>query len=84
MATMICRAYKKKAFPQWTVDNDAKYPLKTDGVAKFKDNGEISSYASEAVYFMASKGIINGVDDAGVIFAPKNIATREQAIAPKI
>ncbi len=80
MATMICRAYKKKAFPQWTVDSDAKYPLKTDGVAKFKDDGEISSYASEAVYFMASKGIINGVDDAGVIFAPKNIATREQAI----
>ncbi len=89
MATMLCRAYKKKAFPDWTVDTDAKFPLKTDGAAKFSDDGKISGYAKEAVYFMASKGIINGVDDAGVIFAPKNdpskgasygLATREQAI----
>lgn len=89
MATMLCRAYKKKAYPAWTVDTDAKFPLKSDGVAKFSDDAQISSYAKEAVYFMASKGIINGVDDAGVIFAPKNdaskgdsygLATREQAI----
>lgn len=80
MATMMCRAYKKKKFPAWTVDNDSEYPLKAEGAAKFQDDKQIASYAREAVYFMAANNIINGVDDAGVIFAPSNIATREQAI----
>lgn len=80
MATMICRAYKKTKNAEWTVETDSKYPLKFTSPAKFSDDKDISPYANEAVYFMAANNIINGVDDAGVVFAPKNIATREQAI----
>ena len=77
---MICRAYKKTKNAEWTVETDSKYPLKFTSPAKFSDDKDISPYANEAVYFMAANNIINGVDDAGVVFAPKNIATREQAI----
>ncbi len=80
VATMMCRAYKKKANPNWTLDNDAKYPLKYTVNYLFWDDVYMSSYAKEAVYFMAANGIINGTDDAGFIFDPQVIATREQAI----
>lgn len=78
MATMICRAYKKKLHSDWSSEND--YPLKFGNVAKFSDDSKISAYASEAVYFMSSNGIITGIDDSGKTFAPQNIATREQAL----
>jgi len=45
---------------------------------KFSDDGKISSYAKESVYFMAEYNIIKGVD--GGKFAPADTATKEQAI----
>lgn len=45
-------------------------------VSKFKDDAQISDYAKDAVYSMASEGIINGV--GGGKFAPKDTASRAQ------
>ena len=53
----------------------------------FADDGDISAWARDSVYFMAANGVLNGVGDNR--FAPKlvvsgeetlNHATREQAI----
>ena len=88
MATMLCRAYKKSEFSNWSLANDDKYPLNYMGVKKFDDDNEISDFAKESVYFMTRWGIINGVGLNH--FAPKGnvslgeaygYATREQAIA---
>lgn len=43
----------------------------------FADDGEISAYAKDSVYYMQSKGIINGI--GGNLFAPKANASRAQA-----
>lgn len=44
---------------------------------KFGDDSEISDYASEAVYALKAREIVNGVDEYN--FAPLNTATRAEA-----
>ena len=89
LATMLCRVIKKYKYPDWTVDTDDEYYIGGSNVKKFDDDLEISDYAKDAVYFMYSVGIINGIGKNR--FAPKNTteyqksidyasATREQAI----
>jgi len=46
-------------------------------LAMFEDSDEISSYALEAVIYMAGAGIINGMGESE--FAPKQYATRAMA-----
>ena len=48
------------------------------GEASFKDNGDVSSWASDAVGQMQATGIMGGVGNN--TFAPKNDYTREQSI----
>jgi hypothetical protein len=50
--------------------------------AAFSDNGEISSWAFDAVSAMSAIGVMSGVDDN--MFAPKNSYTREQSIVTVI
>lgn len=45
-------------------------------VAKFNDDSQISNWAKDGVYAMASEGIINGVGNN--VFNPKAIASRSQ------
>lgn len=89
MATMLTRVWKKAQWPDYTVAADAQYPLSYDAGSKFSDDQEISAYARDSVYFMASKEIIQGLGDN--MFAPRNTtsaqaasryanATREQAL----
>lgn len=87
VATMLTRAYKKSEWQEWNLDNDSQYALNSMGVKKFSDDGDISDWAKESVYFMAKWDIINGMDDG--TFAPKanstlgesyGYATREQAV----
>jgi hypothetical protein len=87
VATMLCRAYKKSEFSNWSLASDSSFPLNFMGVEKFADDSEISDYAKESVYFMVRWDIINGVGNN--MFAPKNTAslgdaygyaTREQAV----
>lgn len=85
MATMLTRAYRKAKNPVQTDANSNSQEIPADML--FADDGAISSYARESVYFMVSHGIIQGIGDN--TFAPNGsggqgnnygMATREQAI----
>jgi hypothetical protein len=78
MAAMLCRVYKLYQNPDWTLTNDASYPLDISGAAKFSDDAQISAYARESVYFMSKSGIIQGVGNNK--FAPKNTTTQQAAV----
>ena len=78
-ATMLTRAYKKIVLPGWTLANDSDFALSYNGSVSFSDGGSVSDFAKESVFFMASKGILNGVDDSH--FDPLNSVTSEQALA---
>ena len=90
-AAMLTRVYKKLNLEGWTLASDGEYKEAFKALftmpALFADDGEISSWAKDSVYFMAANGIVNGVGDN--CFAPKlvssgeetlNFATREQAL----
>lgn len=89
-ATMLTRVFKRVTVPGWTLAADSQYPLTYTMPTPFADDGDISDWARDSVYFMAANGIINGI--SGNRFAPKNVtsaqeaegyanATREQALA---
>lgn len=89
-AAMLTRVFKRATMPGWSYAEDAKFPLSFTQPAPFADDGEISGWARESVYFMAFNQIINGIGDNK--FAPANTtsaqeanhyanATREQALA---
>jgi hypothetical protein len=90
MAAMLTRVYKRVTIPGWTLETDSNSPLSFEYPPRFADDGNISDWAREAVYFMAAKGVVNGVGDNN--FAPQPMtedelalgqgtATREEAIA---
>ncbi|MBE7019248.1 MAG: hypothetical protein E7413_05175 [Ruminococcaceae bacterium] len=80
-ATMLCRVFKKYVYPDWNLSNDREYPLPYAAAALFSDDGNISDYAKEAVYFLNLHSVVEGMDDHR--FTGSNdadFATREQAI----
>ena len=90
-ATMLTRVYKKLNLSGWTLETDSSFSDAFRALFTmpelFADDGEISGWAKDSVYFMAANGIVNGVGDNR--FAPKlvqsgedtlNYATREQAL----
>ena len=92
-ATMLTRVYKKLILSGWTLETDGSFKEDFRAFfempALFADDGEISSWAKDSVYFMAAHGIVKGMDAEKNIFAPKlvmdgevtlNYATREQAL----
>ncbi len=80
-ATMLTRVYKKVALDGWTLETDGSFAEAFRALftapAPFADDENISGWAKDSVYFMASKGIINGVGDNK--FAPKATTAAEQA-----
>ncbi len=89
-ATMLTRVFKRVTLAGWTLETDGQFTLPYTMPARFADDGEISAFAQDSVYFMAANGIITGI--SGNRFAPKNVtsaqeaqgyanATREQALA---
>lgn len=89
MAAMLTRVYKKAQWPNYTIASDASYPLSYTAISKFRDDKDISTFAYDSVYFMASYKIIQGTGNN--MFAPRNTtsaqaaahyanATREQAL----
>ena len=76
-ATMLTRVFKRITLAGWTLENDSRFRLDYKMPARFADDGEISDYARDSVYFMAANGIINGV--GGNKFAPKNTTTAQEA-----
>ena len=77
-AAMLTRVYKKLSIDGWEIAKDAQFKLEYTKGEKFADDAEVSDWAKDSVYFMSSKSIINGVGENK--FAPKNNASREQAI----
>jgi len=86
MATMLTRVYKKVVLSGWTLGTDGEYNEQFRGMftmpALFADDGNISSWAKDSVYFMAANGIIEGIDetDAGAVFGPKAVTEAEKAV----
>ncbi len=72
MATMITRALEKAGV-------DVSVDLTK--VKEFTDDSEMHNWSRGAIYFMAEKGIINGVDTKAYRYGVKNNASREQALA---
>lgn len=68
-AVMLTRVYS-------LVENTEPSPAYSE---PFADDGSISGWARDAVYFMSENGIISGVGDGR--FAPADTASREQAVA---
>ena len=76
-ATMLTRVYKRIAIDGWTLDSDADFPLPYTRQAPFSDDALISDWARDSVYFMVSKGIINGFGNN--VFGPRNTTSAEEA-----
>ncbi len=87
---MQTRVFKRVTLAGWTLGTDSQFTHDYTKPPVFSDDGDISDWAKDSVYFMASNNIINGVGNNR--FAPKNKtvhdkavgyanATREQALA---
>lgn len=80
-ATMLTRVYKKVAMSGWTLATDGSFNEQLKAMftapAPFADDAMISDWAKDSVYFMAAKGIINGVGNNS--FAPRATTTAEEA-----
>ncbi len=89
-ATMLTRVWKLLNLEGWTLETDGSFAeefrTKFTMPALFADDGDISPWARDSVYFMAANGIVKGME--GNLFAPKidmsresaTCATREQAL----
>ena len=88
-ATMLTRVFKKVNFSGWTLATDGNFKLEYTKGTPFADDEQISAWAKDSVYFMASHEIIKGMGENQ--FRPKNTtpaqeaagyaqATREQAL----
>ena len=76
-AAMLTRVYKYFAYDDWSLEADGDFPLIYTKQAPFDDDAKISGWARDSVYFMASKGIINGIGNN--LFAPRNTTPEEEA-----
>jgi hypothetical protein len=76
-ATVLTRIFKRVTIIGWTYGEDAKYPLTFTYPAPFADDADISGWARESVYFMASNGIIRGIGNN--IFAPRAVTSVQEA-----
>ena len=92
-ATMLSRVFKKVNLPGWSLESDRDFAETFRTLftmpEPFADDADISSWARDSVYFMASNGILKGME--GGTFQPRAVteeqkaagyaqATREQAI----
>ena len=80
-ATMLSRVYKKVAFEGWTLGTDGDYAEAFRALftmpEPFADDGDISAWARDSVYFMASNGILKGME--GGTFQPRAVTEEQQA-----
>ena len=74
---MLTRVYKKVNFSGWTLATDANFKLEYTKGASFADDAQISSWAKDSVYFMASHEIIKGMGENQ--FRPRNTTTAQEA-----
>ena len=81
-ASMLTRVWKKVNLSGWTLDTDGQFKEAFRACftmpEPFADDGEISGWAKDSVYFMAAKGIVQGVGNN--IFAPKTVESGEKTL----
>ena len=81
-ASMLTRVWKKVNLSGWTLDTDSQFKEAFRACftmpEPFADDGEISGWAKDSVYFMAAKGIVQGVGNN--IFAPKTVESGEKTL----
>ncbi len=75
-ATMLTRTFKRVTMPGWSIAEDGNFPLTFDMPALFTDDGDISAWARDSVYFMSAHGIIQGNQGK---FAPRAVTTQQEA-----
>jgi outer membrane biosynthesis protein TonB len=80
MATMLTRVLKAAYIPGWKMADDASYSLNFTQPSKFSDDGSISDWAKQSVYYMAANALILGTDAVKNTFSPGESATREQSV----
>jgi hypothetical protein len=76
-ATMLTRVFKRVTKPGWTLATDADFALDYTKPAEFADDGNISDWAKDSVYFMAANNIISGTGSNN--FSPKAVTDTEKA-----
>ena len=80
-ATMLSRVYKKVACEGWTLGTDGDFGEAFRALftmpEPFTDDADISSWARDSVYFMASNGILKGME--GGTFQPRAVTEEQQA-----
>ena len=77
-ALVLCRVLKSWLFEDWTSDRDREFFLEYSASFSFLDDGDIRSDALHSVYFLASNGLMNGMNRA--LFCPAEIVSRAAAI----
>ncbi len=75
-ATMLTRTFKRVTMPGWSNAEDAKFPLTFDMPALFTDDGDISTWARDSVYFMSAHDIIKGAEGK---FMPRAVTAQQEA-----
>ncbi len=75
-ATMLTRTFKRVTMPGWSNAEDAKFPLTFDMPALFTDDGDISAWARDSVYFMSAHDIIKGGEGK---FMPRAVTAQQEA-----
>ncbi len=75
-ATMLTRTFKRVTMPGWSNADDGNFPLTFDMPALFTDDGDISAWARDSVYFMSANNIILG--DKGK-FMPRAVTSQQEA-----
>ena len=78
VAVMLTRVYKRVTMEGWTLANDRNFTLQYVKPGRFGDDGEISEWAKDSVYFMATNSIILGTGNN--MFTPRAATTAENAV----
>ncbi len=61
-ATMLVRAFKAATMPEWTIENDALFPLSWQHPL-FADDGLIEHWYRESIYYLSYLSVLDGVGD---------------------
>ena len=77
-AAMMTRVFKRITLVGWSLERDNEFSLPFVQPALFSDDADISAWAKDSVYFMATNGIIGGVGNNR--FAPRNTTTEQEAM----
>ena len=77
-AQVLCRTLKAWLYADWTLAADSRYFLSYQMTARFADDRDIDADAVDSVYFLASGGLMPGMNNE--LFCPTDAVSRAAAI----